>query len=282
VTPKLRLVPGVALVPMGDAVQLRLGDERVHVLSTDPPEVARRLLDGLREGGDRATLVAAAGERHEATIDEALATLAEHDWLERPSREVGSQAKPTLGVAGHEPSASLFLSIAGEQGMLAAPWRAGIPEAAGSRAMVCVCERLDLALAHAVNDAACEERVPCLFVDLSHGRHATIGPFFVPGEGACYRCMRARLRENTMAYAELVAAEEHALYSGKALPAPPVGAGHRHWALGMAAVELAAWSEERPLRTLNRAITVDFASLEAWSEPVWRIPWCRSCGSRPT
>ena len=53
-------------------------------------------------------------------------------------------------------------------------------------------EHPDPPLVAQVNELVCRQAVPCLFADLSHGCHATQGPFHVPGEGACYACYRER------------------------------------------------------------------------------------------
>ena len=145
-------------------------------------------------------------------------------------------------------------------------------------ALACVWEAPDLSLCLEVNRAACERRVPCLFVDLSHGRHATVGPFFVPGEGACLACLRARLRETTAAFAELDAAERLMRETGEPLPAFGCLPAHRHLVCGLAAGEIVAFfTRHRPLRTLSRAITVALEQAETWSEPVHRVPWCEAC-----
>ncbi len=152
-------------------------------------------------------------------------------------------------------------------------------EHASDRLTICVWEQLDPKLILQVNEAACREARPCLFVDLSHGCHATIGPFYVPGESSCYDCYRQRWRQNTAALAEADAAWDAA----HERPAVPHGTlpAFRYQAAGLAASEVFAFiSRHRPLRTLNRAVTVDFEALRMWSEPVWRVPWCPSCGAR--
>jgi bacteriocin biosynthesis cyclodehydratase domain-containing protein len=293
---------------MGRAVQLRAGDERIHVLSTDPPELADgvlRRLDGLH---DRASLIAQVGPEHGGAIDELLEALIAHDWLmPQPAegdseRDTGGEiasylaqfaseagdparalAMACVAVAGHAPAAGLFVQMAVEHGIAAAHCE---PRAIGAHsakqapdALICVCESPDLTLLFELSDAACRLRLACLFVDLSHGKHATIGPFFVPGQGACYRCLRARLHENTAAHSELVAAERQMLETGQPLPFSGRLPAHRHWVLGMAMSEVVALiAQHRPLRTLNRALTIDLEGMRVWSEPVWRVPWCASCG----
>ena len=188
-----------------------------------------------------------------------------------------------VAVFGNGQSTSLLTALLAEHGLAPATPPSARPDPATDLAgsvdlAVCVLEAPDLALSFEVNDAVCRAARPCLFVDLSHGRHATVGPFFVPGEGACHRCLRARLHESTAAFEELRAAEQHMLETGKPLPAFGCLPAHRHLVCGLAAAEVVAFfTSHRPLRTLNRAITVAFERLEMWSEPVWRVPWCEAC-----
>jgi bacteriocin biosynthesis cyclodehydratase domain-containing protein len=276
------LRPGVAVIPMDGAVQLRLGDEEVHVLRTDAVEHLIRLLgalDGERiRGAESAPL--SAEDAH--LLDDLVAQLdalgllagATPSTLARPAR---------VSVIGHAPGARLLAAVLGEHG-LSASASEGLPQPTDDdapAALVCFCEAPDLALQHAVNDAACAARTPCLFVDVSHGRHATIGPLYLPDDGACYRCFRSRLRENTAAFIELRAAEEQMLATGRPLAKLPCPPAHRHLVAGLAAAEIVALvTGQRPLRTLNRALTVALEQLEMWSEPVWRVPWCEACGAR--
>jgi oxazoline/thiazoline synthase len=143
-------------------------------------------------------------------------------------------------------------------------------------------EQPDLSRVLSANHAVITRRVPCLFVDLSHGQHATLGPFYVPNEGACYECYRQWWRRNSRALTELDAAHEQMLTSGRPHPAYGTLPAFRHWLAGMAAAELQALvAGHRPLRTLNRQITIDLEHLAVHGEPVWRIPWCPACGDPP-
>jgi bacteriocin biosynthesis cyclodehydratase domain-containing protein len=278
--PALR--PGVAVIPMDGAVQLRVGDEEVHVLRTDAvPHLTRLLaeLDGERDRGAESARLSA----EDAHLLEDL--VAQLDTLGLLAKATPSTlARPVrVSVIGHAPSAQLLAAVLGEHG-LSTSVSERLEKTTGDdapAALVCVCEAPDLALQQAVNDAACAARTPCLFVDLSHGLHATIGPLYLADDGACYRCFRARLRENTAAFVELRAAEEQMLATGRPLARLTCPPAHRHLVAGLAAAEIVALvTRQRPLRTLNRAITVALEKLEMWSEPVWRVPWCEACGTR--
>lgn len=282
-TASLALLPGVAVLPAPGGLQLRAGDERIEVLRCDAPEIAMRVLAMLDGTHDETAIVAAAGDAE--LVRDLLADLGRRAWLAPPSsgdvagylahfardgRDPSLSLRgATSSVAGHDPSAGEIAALLGAHGV-------SVSEAA--RVSVCVVERPDLALLFDTNDAACREKRPCLFVDLSHGTHATVGPFYVPGEGACYRCFRARLHETTAAYAELVSAESRMLEARAPLPGRGTLPAHRAFVLGAAAAEIVAFfTEHRPLRTLGRAITFDLEALETWSEPVLRVPWCAAC-----
>jgi bacteriocin biosynthesis cyclodehydratase domain-containing protein len=266
---------------MDGAVQLRVGDEEVHVLRADDAERLQRLLARLDGARDRGAATAPLGAEDAHLLDDLVAQLGSLGLLAEESG-VDPLAGARVSVIGDGPSAALLAAVLGEHG-LSASVRNREQASAGDApaALVCVCEAPDLALQLAINDAACAARIPCLFVDLSHGRHATVGPFYLPDDGACYRCFRARLRENTAAFAELRAAEEQMIATGRPLPETGTLPAHRHLVAGLAAAEIVALlTRERPLRTLNRAITVSLAQLEMWSEPAWRVPWCEACGER--
>ena len=144
---------------------------------------------------------------------------------------------------------------------------------------VCAWTQPDLNLVSQFNRLACERQVGCLFVDVSHGRHATIGPFYVPGDGACYECFRQRLRQNTAALAELDAAHQKMIEGTQTLPPYGCLPAFRYTVVGLATTEVFAYlSRHRALSTLNRAATVDLDGMALWTEPVWRIPWCPACG----
>jgi len=296
--PLRALRPGAALLAMNGAVELRFGDEEVHVLRTDAPARVREVLAQLDGRHDRAAVLANLGPGHEEMLDALVDQLgragilaaAPFDAADEVSAYLAHTAQgggdpaailrsATAAVVGHARSAELLARVLGEHGLDA---RVVPREAVGDERadlLVCACDQPDLALLLAVNDAACRARTACLFVDLSHGRHATVGPFYVPGEGACQRCLRARLRENTAAHAELQAAERAMIEGGAPLPAFGCLPAHRYLAAGLAAGEVVAFLvKHRPLRTLNRALTVALEEARMWSEPVWRVPWCEACG----
>jgi bacteriocin biosynthesis cyclodehydratase domain-containing protein len=276
----------VAVIPMDGqgAVQLRVGDEEVHVLRVDDVPRLQRLLERLDATRNREAESPPLGAEDAHLLDDLVAQLGSLGLLAPDSiPDLLQGARVT--VIGHAPSAALLASVLVEHGLFAAV-RERDQATSGDldlapAALVAVCEAPDLALQLAINDAACAARIPCLFVDLSHGLHATVGPFYLPDDGACHRCFRSRLRENTAAFAELRAAEEQMIVTGRPLPEAGCSPAHRHLVAGLAAAEIVAFlTRERPLRTLNRAITVALAQLEMWSEPVWRVPWCEACGER--
>lgn len=270
---------GVAVIPMDGAVQLRRGDEDVHVLRTDAPDVARALLERLDGTRSRADVVAGLGPHADALLTELLAALGPAGLLATGRSILDALRSARVAVVGHEPSAARLADLVTEHGARASV-RARGESLDGADACVCVAEAPDLALFHSVNDSACRASLPCLFVDLSHGGHATVGPFFVPGDGACHACFRARLHENTAAFAEQRAAEQQMLDTGAPLPGEPCLPAHRALVAGVAVNELVAFfAQHRPLRTLNRAITIALEHARMWTEPVWRVPWCPSCGA---
>ena len=279
---------------MDAAIQLRAGDEAIHLLHTGDPELALRILALLDGRLDRAALLERVESVHGPFVGELLDALAE--WLVDAEAQTGdlaylarfarpgAEAERILAasrivVLGHSPSVELAERLCAEHGLAVASSETGEPSDLGpDDTLLCVSERPDLTLQLHANALAVRSGAACLFVDLSHGRHATVGPFYVPGESACIGCFRIRLRENAESHAELIAAERLMLETGEALPAYGTLPAHRHWVLGMAVAELVAHrTRHRPTRTASRALTVSFEEMRVWSEPVWRVDGCESC-----
>lgn len=296
----LRLRPGMAIIPMVGGVQLRAGDEEIFVLETDEPPAAETVLRALAQGNSPADILRHLGsdrgemldavfeqlssqgllvERTPATEDEIGRYLSHFD--RSPARDIRRPAGPVC-VIGHDAAAKLLVQAISEHGIeafLAASLVTRVASDA-AKAAVCVWEHLDPALVLEVNAEACRRRTPCLFVDLSHGCHATVGPFYVPGESSCYACYRERWRQNSAALAEADAAWAAALEQSTEPVPHGILPAFRYQAAGLAVGEVFAFlSRHRPLRTLNRAVTVDFEAVRMWTEPVWRIPWCPTCGA---
>jgi bacteriocin biosynthesis cyclodehydratase domain-containing protein len=302
--PVLRLRPGLAILAMDGAIQLRAGDEEIHVVQTDSPEVVEKLLHHLARGTPREAVLEGIGAEHAGLVDAVLEQLAaqrllldqpideadeitlylSHFMGYAPHPNVRRPAGPVL-VTGHRRCGDLLARALAEHAMdVRTTGDAGLSEDdlahAEIKAIACIWEQPDLEMVLRVNAAACRGRTACLFVDLSHGRHATVGPFYVPGEGACYQCFRDRWRQNTAALAELEAAESAMLARHEPLVAYGILPAFRYQAAGMACGELFAFlARHRPVRTLNRAVTVDLEGMKLWAEPVWQIPWCPTCGS---
>lgn len=301
----VRLRPGLALITMDSAVQLRAGDEEIHVVESDAPELVLRMLQMLADGTDLERLYQEAGETDREVVPALLEQLAaqrllmdrqcdDNDEIVRylahfaaftPEVEL-RRPGGTVGVVGSGPSTEMLARALEEHGVTSACFGGPVDWAKTSsevpKALVCICEQPDVAFAEQVNAAACERRLPCLFVDLSHGRHATIGPFFIPGEGACYRCYRDRWRQNATSAAEHEAAERVMIESRKRLPAYGLLPAFRYQVVGLGCGEVfALLSRHRALCTLNRIATVDLERMRVWTEPCWRIPWCLACGTQP-
>ncbi len=299
---KLHLRPDVAVVSMEAGVQLRAGDEGIYIIETELPKVVETLLQSMTKGADRPSLENAVGEGNGELIDSVIQQLAAarllleqpiepddrigrylahfvHDGLCPPQRPTGPVA-----VTGCIESARLLARAINEHGIqvITIESNPSLDETAVPRAdaVVCIWEQPNLRRILRVNDVVCRWRMPCLFVDLSHGQHATLGPFYIPGEGACYRCYRKRWRENTATLAEFEAAESAVLDDGETLPAYGILPAFRYHAVGTACAELFAFlARHRSLQTLNRVATIDLEGMQQWTEPCWQIPWCPACGT---
>ncbi|MCA9270817.1 MAG: TOMM precursor leader peptide-binding protein [Planctomycetales bacterium] len=296
-----RLRPGVAVIAHGDHLQLRAGDEEIFVLeaddSADVGHWLAKLASGLTVAQVQADVRVDATLTWEAVVDQLTVARLLSDQHVDPDDEIGSYLShfyesrrlidSPLGrvlIHGGSRSAQLLQQALAEHHIESIVVDSGefdsdIVESPLPTIEACVWEQADLSWAMKVNARAVTARCACLFVDLSHGRHATIGPFYIPGEGACFHCYWQRWRENTAAVEEFDAAAESMLTSGAPLPAYGLLPAFRYQVVGLACSELFAYlTRHRPLRTLNRIVTVDLEGLQTATEPCWRIPWCRTCG----
>lgn len=295
---RLRLRPDLAMIPMDGGVQFRAGDEEIHTLRAEPVAAALSVLALLDGRHSRADIRDRLGAEHHDLLDAVLDELtrngllagenapADDDLIGRYLAHFPRAASPAdlracrVGLLGAPAAVVVLNRILGEHGISVRI--VADPADLDCAVTACIWERPDLHWVEQVNQAATQTGTACLFVDLSHGRHATIGPFYVPSEGSCYRCFRHRLHQNTAAPAELRAADEHMRRTSEPLPAYGVLPAFRHHVAGIAANEIVAWhTRHRGLRTLNRIITVDFEGLTQWHEPAWRIPACPDCGRAP-
>ena len=295
------LRPGLAIIAMEQAVQLRAGDEEVFLLHTDAPDQVvsvLRMLDGdcaledvLAVFGDGAS-----GTKFVGTVIDELVTGGllldgcrdEFDsigqyfahFANQPLRMRDELRRCRVATIGGGDIVRLIGDLLGEYDVASTTLTIdGLSRGIDCDVMVCAWEQPDLSMVYRVNALVCRA-LPCMFVDLSHGRHATVGPFYLPGESSCYRCLRSRLYENTVDPSQLGAADETMLTDDAALPAYGTLPAHRHQVAAMACQEVVAkLTGHRALRTINRAITVDFEQMKTWSEPVWRVPWCEDCGA---
>lgn len=266
---------------MGAAIQLRAGDTFIHLLHVEDTEFALRLLEHLDGSRNRDALIAEFGSAHAVSIDALLGALDEWLWraphaFDYLAQFAGKALQGRVLSCGHAASAEAMRAACRDHEL--APLTDWLELAPGDL-IVCAIEAPDLTLQRQVNERAVRAGVACLFVDLSHGQHATLGPLYVPGESSCLACFRARLLQTSESPEELQAFEQHMLQSGAALPSFGVLPAHRQWVLGMTMSEVVAFfSQHRPLRTLNRAVTISFEELRVWSEPVWPLPHCEACG----
>jgi bacteriocin biosynthesis cyclodehydratase domain-containing protein len=295
----------LAVIPMPGGVQLRAGDEDIYFIPAEQSDLAHRVLINLDGTHSREDIARTIGGDNDGFVGSLITKLAEQGLFQAagqdggngidlylshfPSRRGATPSIPAtsqIAILGDCPTAAVLSQDLREHGLTvhscANPNVLESQETACRTAAVCVWERPDLAMTMKVNLLACQASIACLFVDLSHGQHASLGPFYIPGEGSCYACFRERLRQNTAAYAELAAVEQQMVASGAALPAYGMLPTFRYLLAGLTGAEIVAFfARHRPLRTLNRVITIDYERLRMWSEPAWRIPWCEVCGAAP-
>ena len=298
-TKGLRLRPGVAVTASGGHIQLRAGDEDIFVLELESQTNAPHWIGQLAHGRTVAEVQAGIDENARPIWNAIVEQLTRAKLLSDQHIDPGDEIATYLShctplhasdeklqgrviVHGRTQGARLLATALSEHGVDVVVDEGRNVDAGGQATTavleVCLWEQADLSRMMQVNAQAVAAQHPCLFVDLSHGRHATIGPFFVPGEGACFHCYRQRWRENTAALEEFDAVAQTMLEQGERLPAYGMLPAFRYQVVGIACAELFAFlTRHRPLRTLNRIVTVDLEGLQIASEPCWQIPWCATC-----
>ena len=96
-----RLRPGLAVMAMEGAVQLRAGDEEIHVVETDAPEMVERLLQRLAQGSPREAVLKAVGEEHGELLDAVIEQLAARGVLRIIGLNFRDEADDALAWLDH-------------------------------------------------------------------------------------------------------------------------------------------------------------------------------------
>lgn len=255
--PTLR--PGIAIVPMPEGVQLRLGEVDTYVLETDQPRVVEALLQCFDGSHTKSQLMEVAralpggSDVREADVEQLVqqldaagllllepidhgdavaAYLAHH--VSQPTTAVRRLRASRVVLMGEGALTNALASLLASYGITTVAFReanvirhgtgaatkdAGPADAVPGDLLIAATEAFDPLSMERANNAAITARLPCLFVDASPGRRAIVGPLYVPGEGACWACYTERRRQNAASYRDLAAAEQHARRTGKALSA---------------------------------------------------------------
>jgi molybdopterin-synthase adenylyltransferase len=121
-----------------------------------------------------------------------------------------------------------------------------------------------------VNTACVETRVPFIFAG-QLPPVIRVGPIYVPGDGACYRCHEAALVRDSLAYEDYVAFRASEVPTVSTLgPACSVAGG----LMGLELLHLL--TGHTPV-TRDVALLVHMRTLEVRREPVTRDPTCATC-----
>ena len=296
----LRLRTGLAIIPMNDGVQLRAGDEEILVLDTAKPQIVETILRGLARGEGQAAIRARVGAGYRELVDDVLEQLAQEGLLAEPSRgpddDVTHYLSHFAGVStqgvrrpvgpvcilGHHAAASLLAEAISAHGIEVTT---DVPCALNVEARITVsfpCASRNISTrrwcCRSTRRPATKARRACLLT--CHTAATRRWDRFTCPAKALLRLLPGALAADTAAFAEADAAWNAALNRCDAAVPHGTLPAFRYQVAGLAAAEVFAFlSRHRPLRTLNRAVTVDFEAMRTWTEPVWRIPWCPVCGA---
>ncbi len=243
-----------ALRLLADAGLLVDADALLPLIPTGPPRESQRDArhDPVAGRADVAALAAHSGERTAALLDaRATARIEVITCGSREALSVASELTRLLGAAGvgqrgvkreQEPTAGLVLTVG---------------EPPRERA-----------------DALMRAGTPHLFLRLSEG-HAVIGPFVVPGETACLRCVDAHHTDVDAAWPLLVTQQATAVAHEREDTVPePVDSLLATLASAWAARELVSFAEGRRPATTSTTVRLDphLTALETHRWP--RHPAC--------
>jgi bacteriocin biosynthesis cyclodehydratase domain-containing protein len=287
---------------MNESLQLRLGDEVIVVLEGAPRpaiEQVLALLDGSRTPDE---LIDAVGRERAPLVESLLGELDREGLLLGlhppgrtraglvPAGEVlgrgplssdGGPPRGRVALIGHQPLTTVIAEALSAEEMEVELLERHDPSRLTkvTTLLVSAAEQPDLSLLEECNQWAVAHRTAALFVNLSHGEHATIGPFYVPGDSACYRCWHRRLLENTASPQEQLAFDEAQRQAASPLRGRDALPSARSLIAALVALEARAFfTDFQPVQTVNGTLTVDLAGLRTWREPCWRVPWCDVCG----
>lgn len=121
-----------------------------------------------------------------------------------------------------------------------------------------------------VNDAALRSLVPWLPVSAYDGTVTHVGPLLLPGETACFECLRQRLGA-VPAYASLY---DPVISGAAAVPTPRA---LRTWAYAVTALLLLRWLGHGDADLPGELFTLDPARLQVRRDRVFRLPHCPAC-----
>jgi bacteriocin biosynthesis cyclodehydratase domain-containing protein len=293
-----RLKPWYRVAPVEDGLAFEYGETVLRFggrAATELLPLLLPLLDGTRSLRE---LTAALGESIAPAIEHALETLSEHGLLAEGVSETSpalrartaascAAACPGAVEEGHVAEALRVASVAiGGSGPLAAELLrllrlCGIEdvrlfeltEATLDDAAIAIAapEAQDVPRLTAWNVACLESSTPWFQLLPFNGRFALVGPFYVPGETACYECYRLRRAANVGYEDEFWALERTA---SRACSTPGLDA----LLAGAATSLILRWLVSPDAFLPGRFFTFRFdAGLCLEAHDVFRVPRCPAC-----
>ncbi len=271
----LQLGLQVSIIPSNGGVQLRTGDEKIVAISTDNPELLVDAIEGLRRPFYESELILQPGI-NKGEFHELVSSLRSSGFILpviTPHAEglTPLLIAPGIAISGDGEAVEIFSEIAHLHNLKIER----IDQATG--VLVSITEQPNISRHERINQLAIESGRSALFIDMSHGAHATIGPFYIPNDGACFACQRERLYQNSGALTEQQSYDQWQRTGGQAR-GTPIKPATRSIVYGLAVLEVLNFiSQSQPIRTRSGAMIVSFADLTITHERIFRLPWCPEC-----
>lgn len=141
----------------------------------------------------------------------------------------------------------------------------------------------DPALLDDVERLSFEKNVPWCLLQISSAREASVGPFFLPRESACYSCMEGRVLSNLRFPKEYLAFRQHLQEQEQASAEIGCLSGFYDFIAGIATIEIVKFLTACSVPQLvGRFITFDTTTWASEVHDVLRLPQCRCRLDQPT
>jgi bacteriocin biosynthesis cyclodehydratase domain-containing protein len=139
-------------------------------------------------------------------------------------------------------------------------------------------EKFNPRLLKDINKFCIQHSLPWLIIQAPYSAEGIVGPLFIPGETACYECLKMRIKSNIFFYAEFEEFEKWVEKNKEKVK--KFGALEPFWHIlaSIGALEIVKFiSEVHTSQLIGKILTVNFITLEVELHDVLKLPFCATC-----